>query len=72
MKFSNHQLKKIAEQIRLVSWAQGAILYSDLHLFTRNVTIGVVVCFWFATQITALIVDRNVDVDNKDGKGDTK
>jgi hypothetical protein len=71
MKFTKHQLKKIAEQIRLASWAQGAILYSDLHLFTRDVTIGVVSCLWVILQITALIIDKN-DIDNNGNEGDRK
>jgi hypothetical protein len=60
MKFNNHQLKRIAEQMRLTSWAQGAILYSDLHIFSRNVTIILVFGIWIFFQISALFTERGL------------
>lgn len=58
MKFTPKQLEKISEQMRLASWAQGAIFYSDLHLFNRNVTIVVVICLWCFFQVIALYIDK--------------
>ena len=58
MKFTKKQLEKIADQSRLLSWAQGAICYTDLHLFSKNVTIPFIGCFWILFQITALFIDK--------------
>ena len=58
MVFSKKQLGKMADQARLLAWAQGAIFYSDLQLFSKNVTISVVISFWFFFQIVALYADR--------------
>jgi len=69
MKFNKYQLKKVADQSRLTSWAQGAILYTDLHIFSRDVTIVLICGFWIFFQVLALYAEKNLKDDEKDNKG---
>ncbi|MFN8771017.1 MAG: hypothetical protein ACK5Z5_06565 [Neisseriaceae bacterium] len=57
---SKRQLEKIADQIRLLSWAQGAIFTSAAGFdFKLNfITIAVIVILWIFLQIAASMVDQ--------------
>lgn len=57
MKFNKKQLEKLADQIRLLSWAQGAIFTTGLHINMGLFSGGIVVIFWIFLQYVALYID---------------
>jgi|LakMenEpi03Aug12_release.lakeMendotaPanAssembly.Ray.scaffolds.fasta_scaffold3333609_2 hypothetical protein len=58
MKFSKKQLEKMADQIRLLSWGQGAILTSSLHVNLNWFTMLLIFVLWMSLQGAALYFDR--------------
>ena len=58
MKFSKKQLEKLADQIRLLSWAVGAILTNALHVSLNWYTIVFIFILWVSLQSLALYFDK--------------
>jgi hypothetical protein len=60
MKFSKKQLEKAADQIRLLSWAQGAIITSSsgLHWLLNGYVMTLIVLLFFGLQFFALYIDK--------------
>jgi len=63
IKFNLRQLKKIAEQLRLLSWGQGAIIFSQYGFNFHNAILGkiLVFIFWIICQIVAVFIDGKVE-----------
>ena len=59
-KFTKKQLEKSADQIRLLSWAQGAILTSTsgFKLPLNYEIIILIMLLWVFFQVIALIIDK--------------
>jgi len=59
MKFSKKQFEKVADQLRLLSWAQGAIITSTsgLHFSGSILTSIIIVGLFVFLQIVALFLD---------------
>lgn len=55
--FSTKQLEKLADQIRLLSWAQGAILSTALHIHIGWFSGVAIVMLWIFLQCIALYID---------------
>ena len=57
---SKRQLEKIADQIRLLSWALGAILTSSngFHLRSNLGILALIVFLWLYLQFVAIIMDK--------------
>lgn len=60
MKFSKKQLEKMADQTRLLSWAQGAIITSSvgLHVSVTLLTLTTIAGTFVFLQIVALFLDK--------------
>ncbi len=58
IKLNQKQLDKIAEQFRLLSWAQSAI-FTQLHVESIYAKITLTVIFWCVLQSFALFIERN-------------
>ena len=60
MKFSTKQLEKLADQIRLLAWAQAAIITSTTG-FNFHINLGtcaLVSALWIICQALALFLDK--------------
>lgn len=62
-KFKNRQLEKIAEQLRILSWAQGAIILTQYGFNFGVAPFGkvLVLGFWLACQLIAILIDGKVE-----------
>lgn len=58
IKVSQKQLDKIADQLRILSWAQGAIA-TQLHFKFSYVTILTISLLWLIFQTLALYLERD-------------
>ncbi len=58
VRFNQHQVNKFADQLRLLSWAQGAIFFKELHYFSFNGTIIVIVFLFVLFQLIAAFIDK--------------
>ena len=60
IKITKKQFEKMAEQFRILSWAQGAIMTSASGFGLRMgvITVGIVVGLWVVFQIVSLILDE--------------
>lgn len=58
IRLTQKQLDKIADQARLLSWAQSAI-FTQLHVESIYAKIALTVIFWCALQSFALFIERN-------------
>lgn len=58
VKFSQKQLDKIADQFRILSWAQGAIA-TQLHFKFSYVTMLAIALLWLIFQTLALYLERD-------------
>lgn len=61
IKFTKKQLEKIADQLRLLSWAQGAIFITGFHVSFNWASILLVGIFWIGLQGAALHLDKRSD-----------
>lgn len=61
IKFSQRQLDKIADQLRILSWAQGAIA-TQLHFGWSYVIIFLIICLWVVLQSVACFLERDKNV----------
>lgn len=61
IKFSQRQLDKIADQLRILSWAQGAIA-TQLHFDWSYAIIFSIVCIWITLQSIACFLERDKNV----------
>jgi len=61
MKFTKKQLEKLADQIRLLSWAQGAVFTTALHINMGWLIGGFIVVLWIFLQCVALYIDWRSD-----------
>lgn len=60
MRFTKKQYEKLADQFRILSWAQGAILTSATG-FKLPLTIdvvGIIITLWIFFQAISLILDK--------------
>ena len=57
IRFTKKQLEKLADQIRLLSWAQGAIFTKGLDLDVNLYTVGVIIFLWIILQGGAFFMD---------------
>lgn len=58
IKVSQKQLDKIADQFRILSWAQGAIA-TQLHFKLSYVTMLVIATLWIVFQAFACYLERD-------------
>ncbi|MDQ5921703.1 MAG: hypothetical protein QG673_1762 [Pseudomonadota bacterium] len=60
MKFTKKQLEKLADQTRLLSWAQGAIITSasGFNLTISLATVSVIIINFVTLQILGLFFDK--------------
>lgn len=58
IKLNQKQLDKMADQLRLLSWAQSAI-FTQLHVESIYAKIALTVIFWCVIQSFALFLERN-------------
>lgn len=57
MRLKKKQFDKLADQVRLLSWAQCSVLYSDLPIKHNYAIISLIVLFWAILQCMALYFD---------------
>ena len=60
IELSKRQLEKVADQLRLLSWALSAILTSTngFHLESSFMVLFIVVVLWLFLQFIAIIMDK--------------
>ena len=60
IELSKRQLEKVAEQLRLLSWALSVILTSTngFHLESNFMVLSMVVVLWLFLQFIAIIMDK--------------
>lgn len=58
IRFNQHQINKCADQLRLLSWAQGAIFFKELHYFSYHGRIIVIVFLFGLFQLIATFIDK--------------
>lgn len=61
IKFSQRQLDKIADQSRILSWVQGAIV-TQLHIEFSYAIISLIICIWLGLQSFATFLERDKNV----------
>ena len=63
MKFTKKQLEKMADQTRLLSWAQGAIITSasGFNFHINLFTVSIIIMNFIVLQILGLYFDNRSD-----------
>jgi hypothetical protein len=64
MKFSRKQLEKLADQVRLLSWAQGAVITSTsgLNFGVKWYTILIIIINFVSLQSLGLYFDKRSEI----------
>ncbi len=63
IKFTKKQLEKMADQTRLLSWAQGAIITSTsgFNFRVNFFTVSMIIVNFIALQVFSLYFDKGAD-----------